>query len=94
MKKFVQNCKKESPDDFIKEKTIPVLQGLGVLRHTSPRKIAPQTLLPQNTSLPCTSEYRGFLPNATFGAWKKSHYPKIALAKFLANESTNKINSP
>ena len=26
--------------------------------------------------------YRGFLPNATFGSWKKSHQPKIALAKF------------
>ena len=34
------------------------------------------------------------LPNATFGSGKKSHQPKIALAKFLLYVQSNKINSP
>ena len=38
--------------------------------------------------------YRGFSPYATFGTWKKSHYPKIALAKSLANGRTDNIKSP
>ena len=38
--------------------------------------------------------YRGFLPYATFETWKNSHYPKIALAKFLFYVRSNKINCP
>ena len=37
--------------------------------------------------------YRGFWPNATFRTWKKSHWLKIALDKFLANERSNKKDS-
>ena len=34
-------------------------------------------------------DYRWFLPYATFGTWKK-----VALAKFLSYERSNKINRP
>ena len=30
-------------------------------------------------------QYRGSLPNATFGSGKKSHQPNFAVAKYLAN---------
>jgi hypothetical protein len=39
------------------------------------------------------SKYRGFSPYATFGTWKNSHQPKIALGKFLPYGRSNKINS-
>ena len=41
-----------------------------------------------------TKDYRGSLPYATFGTWKKLHYPKIALEKSLFYVRSNKINSP
>ena len=31
------------------------------------------------------SNYRGSLPNETFGSGKKSHWPNFALAKYLPN---------
>ena len=34
---------------------------------------------------PIQSKYMGSLPYATFGTWKNSHKPKIALGKYLAN---------
>ena len=33
--------------------------------------------------LKCCGNYRGFLPNATFGSGKNSHWPKFALAKLV-----------
>ena len=53
-----------------------------------------RTNLPKTLDLLIFSIYRGFLPYATFGTWKKSHYPKIALAKFLFYVRSSKINSP
>ena len=50
--------------------------------------------LDHNFKYKCISIYRGFLPYATFGTWKKSHQPKIALANFLFYVRSNKINSP